>query len=120
MWVKRLAAGEAYKAPNHFDCTAIRMSGFEPDGPVNFSTGVSHFLPGGGAGPDTSPLEKIYFILAGTLTIRAQGKEETAGPMDTVFIPGNEEREIINQGNDVVTMLVVMPYPEGVKPDGTS
>ncbi|SVB91984.1 uncharacterized protein METZ01_LOCUS244838 [marine metagenome] len=38
--------------------------------------------------------------------------------MDTVYIPGDEEREIRNDGNDVVTMIVAMPYPEGVNPKG--
>ena len=37
--------------------------------------GVSHFLPGGGAGPDASPPEKVYFVLAGELTVIVGGKE---------------------------------------------
>lgn len=118
MQVKRFAAAQSYSAPNHQACTSLRLAGFEPHGPTHFWTGCSHFLPGGGAGPDASPLEKVYVILSGQLTIRAQGKTETAGPMDTVFIPGGEEREIRNEGNEVVTMLVVMPYPDGVSPTG--
>ena len=37
--------------------------------------GVSHFLPGGGAGPDASPPEKVYYVLAGELTVIVDGKE---------------------------------------------
>ena len=40
--------------------------------------GISHFLPGGGAGPDASPPEKIYYVLAGELTVIAGGKETVA------------------------------------------
>ena len=112
MFIKPFADAEAYEAPNHFDCTSLRLAGFADVGPENYWVGCSHFLPGGGAGPDASPLEKTYVILTGQLTVRADGKEEIAGPMDTVFIPGGETREIKNEGNDVVTMLVVMPYPE--------
>ena len=54
----------------------------------------------------------------GRLTVRSGGKEEVAGPMDTVFIPGGEEREIRNEGNEVVTMIVAMPYPPGASPRG--
>ena len=42
--------------------------------------GISHFLPGGGAGPDASPPEKVYYVLAGELTVIAGGKETVAGP----------------------------------------
>ena len=37
--------------------------------------GISHFLPGGGAGPDASPPEKVYYVLAGELTVIVGGKE---------------------------------------------
>lgn len=112
MLVKRFADAKPYEAPNHFHMRAVRLQGFEPGGPETFWTGLSHFLPGGGAGPDSSPLEKVYVVLAGHLTVRADGEEIVLAPMDSVCIPKNVTREIINLGNDVVTMLVVMPYPE--------
>ncbi len=118
MHIKRFADAEAYEAPNHQNCTSLRLAGFSEYGPGNFWVGCSHFLPGGGAGPDASPLEKVYVILSGELTVDAGGKTETARPMDTVFIPGGEEREIRNNGNEVVTMIVVMPYPPGAAPGG--
>ena len=116
MHIKRFSAAEAYEAPNHFDCKSLRLAGFAAEGPKNFWVGLSHFLPGGGAGPDASPLEKVYVVLSGTLTVRAGGKEEGAGPMDTVYIPVGEEREIRNEGNDVVTIIVAMPNPAGAAP----
>jgi mannose-6-phosphate isomerase-like protein (cupin superfamily) len=57
-------------------------------------------------------MEKVYVILAGELTIRVDGKEHKAGPMDSVTIPAGEVREIVNEGNDIVTMVVAMPYPK--------
>ena len=57
MHVKRFAAAEPYEAPNHQACTSLRLAGFAAGGPKNFWIGLSHFLPGGGAGPDASPLE---------------------------------------------------------------
>ncbi len=111
MRIKRFSDAEPYEAPNHRNCTSLRLAGFTEDGPNDFWVGCSHFLPGGGAGPDATPLEKVYVILSGELTITSGGKTEKAGPMDTVFIPAGEEREIRNNGNDVVTMIVAMPYP---------
>jgi quercetin dioxygenase-like cupin family protein len=118
MLIKRFADATSYEAPNHQGCTSLRLAGFAETGPENFWVGCSHFLPGGGAGPDASPMEKVYVILSGKLTVRAGGEEEVAGPMDTVFIPGGEEREIRNEGNEVVTMIVAMPYPPGANPRG--
>ncbi|MBZ0129135.1 MAG: cupin domain-containing protein [Rhodobacteraceae bacterium] len=111
MQIKRFSDAKPYEAPNHFDCRSLRLAGFEDGGPENFWVGCSHFLPGGGAGPDSSPMEKVYVILSGELTIRVGGVEQKAGPMDSVTIPGGEVREIVNQGNDIVTMIVAMPYP---------
>jgi quercetin dioxygenase-like cupin family protein len=113
--VKRFADAKAYEAPNHYDMRSLRLQGFEPGGPKSSWVGLSHFLPGGGAGPDASALEKVYVLLAGSLTVRAGGEELTLGPLDSCCIPAGETREVKNLGNEVATMLVVMPYPEGAR-----
>jgi len=112
MLVKRFGDAQPYQAPNHYEMRSLRLQGFEPGGPQKSWVGLSHFLPGGGAGPDSSPLEKVYVVLAGTLTVRAAGQEVRLGPLDSCCIPGGETREVKNLGNEVATMIVVMPYPE--------
>jgi quercetin dioxygenase-like cupin family protein len=113
MKVTRFAQAQPYEAPNHRDVRALRLQGFAEGGPRRFWTGLSHFLPGGGAGPDSSPLEKVYVVLAGEISVHADGQEVRLGPLDSCCIPGGEPREVRNDGNAVATMLVVMPYPEG-------
>ena len=115
MKVTRFADAQPYVAPNHFDMRAVRLQGFTAGGPEKFWTGLSHFLPRGGAGPDSSPLEKVYVVLAGEIVVVADGQEVTLRPMDSCCIPGGEIREVKNLGNAVATMLVVMPYPEKEK-----
>ena len=112
MQVKRFAEAKPYDAPNHRGCLPLRLFGAEAAGTQSLIVGVSHFLPGGGAGPDASPPEKVYFVLAGELTLIVGGKETVLRPNDSCFIGPNEEREIINRGNDVVTMLVAMSAPK--------
>jgi quercetin dioxygenase-like cupin family protein len=114
MKVTRFEDARPYVAPNHFEMRSLRLQGFEERGPVKFWTGLSHFLPGGGAGPDASPLEKVYVVLAGELTVKASGDEVLLRAMDSCCIPGHEVREVRNNGNHVATMLVVMPYPESL------
>ena len=115
MKITRFNEAKPYVAPNHYEMRSLRLQGFEPGGPQAFWTGLSHFLPGGGAGPDSSLLEKVYVVLAGALWVKAGDTECTLGPMDSCCIPGGETREVKNLGNDVATMLVVMPYPPAAK-----
>lgn len=112
MLIKRFKDAQPYQAPNHFDMRGLRLQGFEAGGPTNFWVGLSHFLPGGGAGPDSSPLEKVYVVLAGEVTVRAEGQEAVLLPNDSVCIGPNIERSVVNNGNAIATMLVIMPYPE--------
>lgn len=112
MKVTRFEDAKPYVAPNHFEMRSLRLQGFEAGGPETFWTGLSHFLPGGGAGPDASPLEKVYVVLAGELTVRAGDEEVVLRVMDSCCIPGHQPREIRNNSNNVASMLVVMPYPE--------
>jgi quercetin dioxygenase-like cupin family protein len=113
MLVKKFADAKPYEAPNHFAMKSLRLQGFEDGGPTNFWVGLSHFLPGGGAGPDATPIEKVYVVLAGYITVTAEEQEHVLGPMDSVRIGPNVERKVLNTGNDVATMLVVLPYPPG-------
>ena len=97
MEVKRFADAKPYEVPNHRAYTSVRLFGAEAGGPKQFVVGLSHFLPGGGAGPDSSPTEKVYFILAGELTVIVGGKETVLKPNDSCFIGPNEVREVINR-----------------------
>lgn len=112
MKVTRFTEALPYAAPNHYDMRALRLQGFDSDGPKAFWVGTSHFLPGGGAGPDSSPLEKVYVVLAGELVVKTADSEVVLHAMDSCCIPGGETREVKNQSNHVATMMVVMPYPE--------
>jgi quercetin dioxygenase-like cupin family protein len=111
MLVKRFNDAKQYEAPNHYGMVALRLQGFEEGGPKNFWTGLSHILPNGGAGPDASPIEKVYVVLDGEVTIRADGQEVVLKPMDSVTIGPNVVREVKNLSNAMAKMLVILPYP---------
>ena len=116
MHLKRFSDAKPYEAPNHRGVVGSRLQGFEPGGPTNQWVGLSQFLPGGGAGPDSTPFEKVYVVLDGEMTVIVNGQETVLGRYDSCTIAAGEVREIVNRRNDVCTMLVVIPYPPGVKP----
>ncbi len=116
MLVQRFVDAQSYEAPNHWDVKGLRLQGFADGGPENQWVGFSQFLPGGGAGPDSTPFEKIYVVIEGEMTLTIDGEVTTLGPMDSCTIPPGEERLLENRSNHVAKMIVVMPYPEGSRP----
>ena len=108
MQVKRFSDVKQYSAPNHRACSTLRLFGAEAGGTKSLVVGMTHFLPGGGAGPDASPPEKVYFVLTGELTVIVDGKETVLKQNDSCVIGSNEMREIINRGNEVCSILVAV------------
>ncbi|MEL6610174.1 MAG: cupin domain-containing protein [Pseudomonadota bacterium] len=117
MHLKRFADAQTYDAPNHWGVTGLRLQGFEDGGPENQWVGFSQFLPGGGAGPDSTPFEKVYVVLEGEMTIEVDGKETVLAAMDSCTVPPSEVRRIENKTNHICKMLVVIPYPNGQRPE---
>jgi len=113
MQVTRLGDAKPYEAPKHFDCTALRLQGWDASDATNFSVGLSHFLPGGGCELDATPLEKVYVVTEGELTVITEEGEATLGPYDSIYLAPNEARSIENRTNRPASMIVVMPYPPG-------
>jgi mannose-6-phosphate isomerase-like protein (cupin superfamily) len=108
MQVKRFTDAKPYEAPNHRGCTPLRLFGVEAGGTQTLIVGVSHFLPGGGAGADATPAEQGFFVLAGELTVIVGSKETVLKKNDSCVIGPNEHREIVNRGNEVCTILVAI------------
>jgi quercetin dioxygenase-like cupin family protein len=115
MEVMRLGEAQPYEAPKHFDMRGLRLQGFDASGAENFWVGLSHFLPGGGAEMDATPLEKVYVVLKGEVTVTTEAGDVTLGPLDSCRLAPGEARSILNRTNHPASMLVVMPYPEGAR-----
>lgn len=114
MLVRRFQDAKPYDAPNHRGMVGLRLQGFEEGGPANQWLGYSQFLPGGGAGPDSTPFEKVYLVLEGMMTVIVDGQETVLAALDSCTIAPGEVREIVNRTNDICKMVVVIPYPQKV------
>jgi len=111
--LKKVGVGEApeYVAPKHFGCTTLRLQGKDETGISKFTVAFSHLLPGGGSDFYASPTEKVYFCVAGEITVTTEKEEIVLAPYDSVFISANEGRAIKNNTNFPASMLVVINYP---------
>jgi quercetin dioxygenase-like cupin family protein len=112
MQVVRFEDAPPYVAPKHYDMRCVRLQGVEASDAKTCWVGFSTFEPGGGAEMDATPLEKIYVVLSGAVTITTQDGSTTLGPKDSCVIPPNEARSVSNDSDDHATMLVIMPYPD--------
>lgn len=109
MQVTKFKSAKAYDAAKHFAMTAMRLQGGDVTDSQDFWVGLSTFLPGGGAEWGSSPTGKVYVVIEGTVSVKNSTEEVDLGPMDSVYIPPNEERSVLNKTNFAATMLVVSP-----------
>ena len=109
--MKKITVDDAqvYNPPKHNDMRAMRLHNKDVSGCQNFWVGLSHFLPAGGAEKDASPSEKVYFVLAGEITVKTASQTVILKAMDSLYIPPNEEREVINNTRMTASMLVISP-----------
>jgi len=94
MEVTRIGDAHAYQAPKHHDRRELRLQGFYASPREHFWVGLSHFLPAGGAEADATPLEKVYVVLHGTVTITTDDGEQELGPLDSCHLAPGERRAI--------------------------
>ena len=112
MKVTRLEDAVKYSPPKHTsNCHAMHLQHKNLGCEAPYWVGCSYYLPGAKAEWDASPLDKVYIVLEGELTMAFEDQEVILGPMDSIFIGPDENREVRNDTNSVATMLVVMPYP---------
>jgi len=83
MLVPRFAGAGTEDALNHWGVTCLRPQVLGKGGPYNQGVGISQFLPGGGAGPDSTPFEKVYVVVEGEMTVEIDGVETVWSAMDS-------------------------------------
>jgi len=90
MHVTHFDKAPAYDPPEHYDMDCLRLQGREAGPSDTLWLGMSRILPGGHTSLDASPLEKIYFVVEGELTVETADGETTLAPF--VFLPHRAQR----------------------------
>ncbi|WP_371379422.1 cupin domain-containing protein [Sporomusa aerivorans] len=97
-----------YTAPKHFDMVGLKLHERESVGDPKYWMGMSHFLPGGGAEWAEVPMELVYFVLAGEITVKTKTEKYVLKKWDSIHIMPGDGRAVINETNLPATMLVIM------------
>ncbi|TYK91620.1 cupin domain-containing protein, partial [Streptococcus pyogenes] len=72
---------------------------------------VSTIAPGGGTTLSSSPQEKMYVVLDGTVHVSNGKTEVVLDRWDSCRIAAGEDRRLTNQTTSPVSVLLVMPLP---------
>lgn len=115
MHVTRLSEAPAYFPPAHYDMRCLRLQGREAGPSEQLWLGMSQILPGGRTDSDASPIEKIYLVIEGELTIETPEGEAVLQPLDSCRIAPGEARALKNNTNKPVLVVLAMPLeaPKG-------
>lgn len=107
--MRKVEVNEAvsYEAPGHFGMKAIRLHSKEESNCEDFTLGLSVFLPGGGTEFVKPPVELIYFLLEGEMTVKSETETIVLKKYDSIHFDRFEGKEIINNTNLPACMLVV-------------
>ncbi|GEM_PF-469831 len=107
MKLVKASQGEAYEAKKHFNCwTGHKITSGQESKNINIS--YSHFLPNGGAEMSSSPMERVYCLLSGSMAVKGQSEEYILEAGDMLYIGPGEERAVSVLGNEPATMLVII------------
>jgi quercetin dioxygenase-like cupin family protein len=109
MNIVRFEEAPPYEAPGHAGMEMVRLQGREAGPSDTLWLGVSTLAPGGGTTLDASPIEKMYVVLDGAVTISNGEEEAVLQPRDSCRIAPNEKRALKNDTDRTATILLAMP-----------
>ena len=113
MFVTRINDAQEYFPPKHHGMIARRLQGMEASALDNFWVGLSTIEAGGGADHDASPVEKVYIVLSGHITVIQDGEETTLGPLDSCASTAGDARSIENRSGEPAAMIVIISKQGG-------
>lgn len=115
MNITRFSQAPTYIAPNHFDMRCLRLQGHEATPTNTLWMGVSQIEPGGHTTLDASPMEKLYVVLQGEVTLVSEldgvVSEEILRQHDSASFAPGEKRQLLNRSSALASILLAMPYP---------
>ena len=107
----------AYSAAGHYECVPTRLHDIDGAGANDIEggkiiTGITYFVPGGSTEFTSNPMESIYYILTGEMTLKTEDGETVLHAGDSFHCVGGVNKSVRNTGTEVCQMLVVLQPPQ--------
>ena len=105
--ITRLTDAEPTCPPGHTNVQPLLLQGGPHAPTTDLVVLLSHYLPGGRADPEVMTTETVYVVVAGQLTVSADGTDTTLHPYDSVRIDPGTIRALENRGPLPTSIIVV-------------
>lgn len=107
----------AYSAAGHYECVPTRLHDIDGAGANDIEggkiiMGITYFVPGGSTEFTSNPMESIYYILTGEMTLKTEDGETVLHAGDSFHCVGGVAKSVTNTGTEVCQMLVVLQPPQ--------
>lgn len=107
----------AYSAVGHYECVPTRLFDIDGAGANDIEggkiiMGITYFVPGGSTEFTSNPMESIYYILTGEMTLKTEDCETVLHAGDSFHCVGGVTKSVTNTGTEVCQMLVVLQPPQ--------
>lgn len=107
----------AYSAAGHYECVPTRLFDIDCAGANDIEggkiiMGITYFVPGGSTEFTSNPMESIYYILTGEMTLKTDDGETVLHAGDSFHCVGGVNKSVRNTGTEVCQMLVVLQPPQ--------
>ncbi len=107
----------AYEAAGHYECVPTRLFDIDGAGANDIEggkiiMGITYFVPGGSTEFTSNPMESIYYILTGEMTLKTDDGETVLHAGDSFHCVGGVNKSVRNTGTEVCKMLVVLQPPQ--------
>ena len=90
-----------YVAPGHNECVPTRLHDPADVDGGKMIQGITYFIPGGGCDYGANPLESIYYILEGQMTLKTEDGETVLNAGDSFHCCGGCPKSVTNNGTTV-------------------
>ncbi len=103
------AKGTQYEAAKHWEVFGLQK--ITEVQSKRTTVCYSYFQPNGGAEMSSSPKERVYYVVRGSITVRGPDEEHVLNAGDLIYIAPGEERDMaINNGKPAeVLVFIVTP-----------
>ena len=101
------AEGIPYDAAKHFEVYGLQKI-TEADS-KRITVCYSYFQPNGGAEMSSSPKERVYYVVKGSITVNGPDENHVLNEGDCIYIAPGEERDMaINNGKPAEVLVFIV------------
>jgi quercetin dioxygenase-like cupin family protein len=103
----RVADALAFRPEGHTGVSPVRLTGTAPEETI--SVVLSNYEPGAHAERSPVPVDTVYVVLTGRLTVSLDNEQIELTRLDSLFLPAGCLRAVDNLTTEPARMFVIRP-----------